>query len=88
MYCYFRLSGPERDPLRSTAREVVRAFRETPDTLAPYNSWGAPAYQVEVKIDPVAANLAGVTDPDVALTTRAMFTGAELATSYPLERPG
>jgi multidrug efflux pump subunit AcrB len=76
----FRLSGPDRDLLRSTAREVVRAFRETPGTLTPYSNWGAPAYQVEVNIDPVAANLAGVTNRDVALTTRAMFTGAELTT--------
>ncbi|MEN8133169.1 MAG: efflux RND transporter permease subunit, partial [Pseudomonadota bacterium] len=77
----FRLSGQDSNVLRRKAREMVKIFKETPSTLTPYSNWGAPGYQVEVKIDPYAANLAGVTNADVALTIKSLLSGAQL-TSY------
>lgn len=65
----FRLSGPDGDVIAQKAREMVRIFKETPGTVHPYSNWGAPAYQVEMAIKPEAANLAGVTNADIALTT-------------------
>ena len=59
---------------------MVRLFKETPGTRDPYSNWGAPANQVELAIDSYAANLAGVTNADIALTTRALLSGAPLTT--------
>ena len=77
----FRLIGRDVDVLRHTARKMVRVFKETPDAVRPYDNWGAMGYQVEVKIDSHAANLAGVTNADVAFTTRSLLSGAQL-TAY------
>lgn len=76
----FRMSGQDSTVLRSKAREMIRLFKETPATLAPYSNWGTPGYQIDVKIDPHAANLAGVTNSDVALTIRSLLSGAQLTT--------
>jgi multidrug efflux pump subunit AcrB len=76
----FRLSGPDRDTNALKAREMVRLFKETPGTLFPYSNWGAPSNQVEVAIDSYAANLAGVTNADIAFTTSAFLSGAPLTT--------
>jgi multidrug efflux pump subunit AcrB len=76
----FRLIGRDVDVLRRTAREMVRIFKEAPGTVRPYDNWGAMGYQVEVKVDSHAANLAGVTNADVAFTTRSLLSGAHLTT--------
>ncbi len=76
----FRLSGPDTDLLRHKAREMVQIFQQTPGTRGVYSNWGATGYQVEVEIDPYAANLAGVTNTDVALTTKSLLSGARLTT--------
>ena len=77
----FRLSGPDSKILRHMAREMVLIFKQNPSTLTPYSNWGAPGYQVRVKIDPYAANLAGVSNADVALTIKTLLSGAHL-TNY------
>jgi len=76
----FRLSGPDPDVLRSKAREMIDIFKNTPGVIDPYSNWGTTGYQVELKIDPYAANLAGVTNADVALTTKSLLSGAHLTT--------
>ena len=76
----FRLSGPDRDVIAQKSREMVRLFKETPGTVDPYSNWGAPAIQVEIAIDSYAANLAGVTNADIAFTTRTLLSGAPLTT--------
>lgn len=76
----FRLSGPDHDLLRSKAREMVAIFQRTPGTKDVYSDWGTTGYQVEVRVDPYAANLSGVTNADVALTTHSLLSGARLTT--------
>jgi len=76
----FRLSGPNRDIVVQSARNMVRLFKETPGIVRPYSNWGAPANQVEIAIDSYAANLAGVTNADIAFTTSALLSGAALTT--------
>ena len=76
----FRLSGPDRDVISAQAQEMVRLFKQTTGTVRPYSNWGAPANQVEIAIDSYAANLAGVTNADIAFTTSAMLSGARLTT--------
>jgi multidrug efflux pump subunit AcrB len=76
----FRLSGPDRDVIGRQAQEIVRLFKQTPGTVRPYSNWGAPANQIELAIDSYAANLAGVTNADIAFTTSALLSGAALTT--------
>jgi len=76
----FRLSGPDRDILRNKAQDMIEIFKNTAGTVEPYSNWGVPAHEIELKIDPYAANLAGVTNADVALTTKSLLSGAQLTT--------
>ncbi len=76
----FRLSGPNRELVGKQAREMIRLFKQTPGTVRPYSNWGAPANQVEIAIDSYAANLAGVTNADIAFSTSALLSGAALST--------
>ena len=76
----FRLTGADPQVIASKAREMVRLFKQTPGTVDPYDNWGAPAQQVDVEIDSYAANLAGVTNEDISLTTNAVLSGAVLTT--------
>jgi len=76
----FRLSGPDRDVIGAQAQEMIRLFKQTPGTVRPYSNWGSPANQVEIAIDSYAANLAGVTNADIAFSTSALLSGAALTT--------
>lgn len=76
----FRLSGPDADVLRTMVPEMLRIFKSTAGVEAAYSNWGATAYQVEVDVDSYAANLAGVTNADIALTTKSLLSGALLTT--------
>ncbi len=76
----FRLSGPDRDVIGKQAQEMIRIFKQTPGTVRPYSNWGAPANQVELAIDAYAANLAGVTNADIAFSTSTLLSGAALTT--------
>jgi len=77
----FRLSGPDPDLLRAKAREMVRLFKDTPGVIGSYGNWGATAYAVDLKVDPYAASLAGVTHSDISNATRTLLSGLVL-TSY------
>lgn len=72
----FRLSGPDPEVLRSKAQDMIDIFKSTPGVSDPYSNWGTSGYQIDLKIDPYAANLAGVTNADVALTTKSLLSGA------------
>ena len=74
----FRLSGPDHDLIRSTAQQMISVFKETEGTELPISDWGGEGYYAEVKIDSDAANLAGVANLDVALTTKTVLSGAQL----------
>ena len=74
-----RVSGPDHETLARIGDKMVRAFKETPGTVRPFDNWGAPAGHVSIDIDTHAANLAGVTNAEIALTTRMILSGAELS---------
>ncbi|MGI9334798.1 MAG: efflux RND transporter permease subunit [Gammaproteobacteria bacterium] len=76
----FRLSGPAPEVVGAQARDMLALFKQTPGVVRPYSNWGAGANQIELAIDAYAANLAGVTNADVAFTTNALLSGAELTT--------
>ena len=73
-----RLSGPDHEVIERVGEDIVRAFKETPGTVRPFSDWGAPAGRVEIEIDSYAANLAGITNADIAFTTSMILSGAQL----------
>ena len=74
----FRLSGPDHDILRTASRKMVQLLKQTRGATRVYRDWGTTGYQVNVEIDADAANLAGVTNADVALTMRSLISGSQL----------
>ena len=76
----FRVSGPDREEIAGLADPLIRAFKETPGTVRPFSDWGAASGRVEISIDSYKANLAGVTNADIAFTTGMLLSGAELTT--------
>jgi multidrug efflux pump subunit AcrB len=74
----FRLSGPDPQVLRSEAREMVKLFKDTPGIVQAYSDWGSTAYAVDVRVDPYAASLAGVTHSDISNATRTLLSGSVL----------
>ena len=76
----FRLSGPNRDVLRTKAEDMLEIMKQTRGIRSPRNNWGSEGYYAEVQIDANAANLAGITNASVALTTKTILSGAELTT--------
>ncbi|MEH6578436.1 MAG: efflux RND transporter permease subunit [Amphritea sp.] len=77
----FRLTGADRQLVGEQAEAMLTAFKETPGVVRPYSNWGSGANQVEIAVDAYAANLAGVTNADIALTTSTLLSGAQL-TNY------
>ncbi|MDJ0522865.1 MAG: efflux RND transporter permease subunit [Planctomycetota bacterium] len=75
-----RLIGDDADELRVKAEELIGIFRRTPGASDPQSNWRNPSYEVEVRIDPDAANLAGVTNMDVANTLNGLISGRRLTT--------
>lgn len=77
----FRLTGPDPEVIARQADKMLAIFKETPGVVRPYSNWGSASHQVELVIDDHAANLAGVTNEDIALTTSTLLSGA-LLTEY------
>jgi multidrug efflux pump subunit AcrB len=85
-----RLSGtsdfdPKDEPgdietLREFARKVEDILRPIPGVQVVQNDWFAESPEVKLKIDPDRANLAGVTNRDVAQSATAAMSGAPLTT--------
>jgi len=76
----FRLSGPDPDVLRQAGRDMVKLLAQTTGIEDPYSNWGSPAFSVDIKVDPYAASLAGVTHSDITNATRTLLSGMVLTT--------
>ena len=87
--------GPSEDPveirvvgsgfadmttMRRFADRVKALIRETPGTWDIGDSWGISGYQLRVDVDEESANLAGVTNLDIANTLNAYYSGHKLTT--------
>lgn len=75
----FRLSGPDHQTLRDTARRMVQIFKQNEGTVGANSNWGSVVYQADIEIDADAATLAGVTNEDVAEATRSLLSGLTLS---------
>lgn len=70
-----RISGEDIPTLRSIAQEVKAAFRSLPAAGRVRDDWGAESFSVQLQIDPDRANLAGVSNMDVANATAVAING-------------
>ena len=64
--------------LRKTADDIKRLVEDHPDTWDVHDSWGNNGFQIKLDINTERANLAGVTNYDIANTLSAYYSGVEL----------
>jgi multidrug efflux pump subunit AcrB len=75
-----RVSGEDIGTLRLTAERVQKAFRELPKITRLRDDWGEDRFNIELKIDSDRANLAGLTNKDIAAASTSAVSGAHLTT--------
>jgi multidrug efflux pump subunit AcrB len=75
-----RLSGNDIGVLRRLSTELQAILRSIPTATRVRDNWGEPALAVRLKVDPDRANLAGVTNLDVAYSSTTALSGLTLAT--------
>ena len=66
--------------LRELAGKVEDILREVPAAARVHNDWGEESTSVRLEIDPDRANLAGITNADVAYSTTAALSGLKVTT--------
>ncbi len=64
-----RISGADENLLRAYAAQVEEIFNKIPEAARTRNDWGAETFSVKVKVDSDRANLAGLTNKDVAISS-------------------
>lgn len=68
------------DVLHQTADRVQQMVRDQPETWNVHDSWGANGYELHVAVDEDRANLAGVTNSQIARTLNSYYSGLQLTT--------
>ncbi len=66
--------------LRRLAGQLEDIFRSIPTTAGVRNDWDAESFGVQLKIDPDRANLAGITNKDVAASSTSAMSGLQMTT--------
>jgi multidrug efflux pump subunit AcrB len=74
-----RISGEDIGVLRDAANQVTEIFRSDPQAQRIRDDWGDPAFTVQLQVDPDRANLAGITNLDVAGSSTAGMSGYPVA---------
>jgi len=75
-----RVSGEDIPTLRALSSKLEKIMRDVPGSARVRNDWGAESFNVRLKIDPDKANMAGVTNQDVASSSSAAMNGTMVAT--------
>ncbi|MEY4582986.1 MAG: hypothetical protein RL701_7689 [Pseudomonadota bacterium] len=71
----FRIQGDDEPTLRAIAEKAKTILRASPITERVRDSWGADSFSVKLAVESDRANLAGITNLDVALSAAAGFNG-------------
>src|SRR5580700_8341072 len=66
--------------LRSIAGKAAAILRAVPESARVRDDWGQDGFEVTLKVDPDRANMAGVTNQDVAQSSSAALSGASMTT--------
>ncbi|MFN7934110.1 MAG: efflux RND transporter permease subunit [Bryobacteraceae bacterium] len=77
-----RLSGEDMASLRAEAAKLKDILRSSAVSTRVRDDWGEETLAVDMAIDSDRANLAGITNYDVATTSLAAFNGISLATLH------
>jgi multidrug efflux pump subunit AcrB len=75
-----RISGENEQLLRQYAEEVEDIFRKIPTAARVRNDWGSETFAVKLQVDSDRANLAGVTNRDVSLSSSGEMSGFPVST--------
>ena len=75
-----RLFGDSITALREQAERIKDVFNVDPDVIRLRDNWGAESFRSRLNIAPDKANLAGVTNLDVARSALAAASGVNVAT--------
>jgi multidrug efflux pump subunit AcrB len=75
-----RISGADEQVLHQLSSELQAMFRSQPNAARVRDDWGEPAMAARLKVNPDRANLSGVTNLDVALSSTAAMTGLPVST--------
>ena len=75
----FRLTGPDKTLVSFYGEEMVKLYKQTPGIIEPYSNWGTAANHVSVNINQQAANLAGVSNADIAFSMQTLLSGSVLS---------
>ncbi|MGZ4789806.1 MAG: efflux RND transporter permease subunit, partial [Terriglobales bacterium] len=70
-----RISGADIAVLHQLSTQLQAIMRSQPGATRVRDDWGEPAMTVRLKVNPDRANLSGVTNLDVALSSAAAMTG-------------
>ncbi|MCP3104302.1 efflux RND transporter permease subunit [Myxococcus sp. K15C18031901] len=70
-----RVSGDDITQLRLIAERAKALFRSLPGTARTRDDWGSDTFSVKLEVDPDRANLAGVTNLDVATSSAVAMNG-------------
>jgi multidrug efflux pump subunit AcrB len=75
-----RISGEDIAELRAQAEKLKAVFRALPTADRVRDDWGADAFTVKLEVDSDRANLAGITNLDVALSSAVAMNGRTVST--------
>lgn len=75
-----RVSGEDIRTLRELAEDLKTIFRAIPTVTRVRDDWGQESFSVKLRIDPDRANLAGVSNRDVAQSSVVGMSGYQVAT--------
>ena len=75
-----RLSGDDIVTLRAFAERLKKVLRSIPTADRIQDDWGVESFAVDLLIDPDRANMAGVTNIDVAASTAVALDGYQVGT--------
>jgi multidrug efflux pump subunit AcrB len=77
-----RIAGADMDQLRLQAERVKAVFRSVPSADRIRDDWGSDAFAVALDVDADRANLTGMTNLDVALSSAIAMNGHALSQIY------
>lgn len=75
-----RVSGADTTVLHQLSSDLQNILRSQPNATRVRDDWGEPAMNVRLKVDSDRANLSGVTNLDVALSSAAAQSGLPIST--------
>ena len=75
-----RITGENEQLLRQYGEQVEDIFRKIPTAARVRNDWGSETFAVKLKVDSDRANLAGVTNRDISISTAGGLSGLPVST--------